>query len=147
MDTRGRTDEEDKFLETLVDPELELNWEQISESLKKRNFHKTSKQCRERYPHPSRVRRPIWPTNFRWINKLNPKISKQMWTDKDGERLFGLHKIHGSSWKTISNQFKGRTDNFLKNQFFSLIRRSLRRLTRFLDIPKGQSGPEERLMD
>lgn len=76
----------------------------------------------------------------RWINKLNPSISKLEWTDKDGEKLFGLHKIHGSSWKNISSQFKGRTDNFLKNQFFSLVRRALRRLTRFLEIPKGASA-------
>ena len=71
------------------------------------------------------------------MNKLNPKISKTEWTDKDGEKLFELHKVHGSSWKNISTHFKGRTDNFLKNQFFSLIRRSLRRLSRFLEIPKG----------
>lgn len=76
------------------------------------------------------------------MNKLNPKISNREWTTKDGEKLFELHRKHGSAWKNISGHFKGRTDNFLKNQFFSLIRRSLRRIIRFLEIPKGTSLKE-----
>jgi hypothetical protein len=74
---------------------------------------------------------------LRWNNKLNPKLSKLKWTDQEAKRLFELHKLHGSTWKTISKEFEGRTDNFLKNQFFSLIRRSLRRIIRFLEIPPG----------
>lgn len=37
----------------------------------------------------------------------------------------------------ISDEFPGRTENFLKNQFFSLVRRALRRITRYLNVPKG----------
>lgn len=73
----------------------------------------------------------------RWSNKLNPDLSKKKWTDVEAKKLFNLHKIHGSTWKTISQDFTGRTDNFLKNQFFSLIRRSLRRLFRHLQIPQS----------
>ena len=75
----------------------------------------------------------------RWSNKLDPQLSTKNWTDEEGKRLFELHKLYGSTWKTISKDFSGRTDNFLKNQFFSLIRRSLRRLTRYLDIPKSKT--------
>lgn len=78
----------------------------------------------------------------RWSNKLNPKISNKRWTDEDGKKLFELHKQHGSTWKSMSSKFKGRTDNFLKNQFFSLIRRALRRLSRYLDIPKSMTNPK-----
>ena len=77
----------------------------------------------------------------RWINKLNPKISKAKWNDKEGRKLFKLHKKHGSKWKFISKEFSGRTDNYLKNQFFSLVRRSLRRIIKYLKTPKRKSTP------
>lgn len=73
----------------------------------------------------------------RWANKLDPELSKQKWTDVDGKRLLELHKIWGSTWKAIASEFPGRTDNFLKNQYFSLIRRALRRICKFLDVSKS----------
>jgi hypothetical protein len=76
-------------------------------------------------------------TNTRWGNKLNPEISKEKWTEKDGEKLFELHGKFGPAWKTLASHFEGRSDNFLKNQFFSLLRRSLRRINRYLNVPKG----------
>ena len=77
---------------------------------------------------------------FRWNNKLNPRLSKKKWTDNEGKRLLKLHKVHGSTWKMITNEFPGRTDNFLKNQYFSLIRRALRRISKYLHIPKGKKN-------
>lgn len=99
----------------------EPNWDRVSEILKENGYDKTAKQCRER-----------------WVHQVNPDLSKKKWTDDDSKILFDLHKVHGSHWKVISKSFPGRTDNFLKNQFFSLIRRSLRRICKFLKIPKGE---------
>lgn len=80
---------------------------------------------------------------MRWLNKLNPKISKAKWKDKEGRKLFKLHKKHGSKWKFISKEFSGRTDNYLKNQYFSLVRRSLRRIVKYLGTPKREWNRRE----
>jgi myb proto-oncogene protein len=74
----------------------------------------------------------------RWIHQLHPNLSKTKWTEVESKKLFEFHKKHGSHWKNISVNFPGRTDNFLKNQFFSLIRRSLRRISKYLKIPKSK---------
>lgn len=75
-------------------------------------------------------------SNDRWVNKLNPRISKAKWSHADGRKLVRLHKEHGTKWKRISKDFPGRTDNYLKNQYFSLVRRALRRIAKFLNTPK-----------
>lgn len=72
-----------------------------------------------------------------WSNKLDSNLSKKKWTEDDGKKLFFLHKSLGPKWKVIIKDFPGRTDNFLKNKFFSLIRRSLRRIVKFLYTPRG----------
>jgi myb proto-oncogene protein len=72
------------------------------------------------------------------MNKLDPNLCKKKWNDDDGKKLFKLHKNLGAKWKVIIKEFPGRTDNFLKNQFFSLIRRALRRIVKYLKTPKGE---------
>lgn len=42
-------------------------------------------------------------------------------------KLLELHRTSGSHWKSIADFFPGRTDNGIKNQFFSLVRKSLRK--------------------
>lgn len=120
MDIQGRLDKEDKILKSQVKLADPPNWEAIAESLKCKGFKKTSKQCRER-----------------WIHQLHPNLSKTKWTEAESKQLFKLHRQFGSHWKEIAGHFPGRTDNFLKNQFFSLIRRSLRRIAKYLKIPKS----------
>ena len=95
------------------------NWQKISVNLGSRGFQKTARQCMQR-----------------WSDHLNPRIIKTRWTPAESRKLFELHKTHGSQWKTISSEFPGRSHNYLKNQFFSLLRRSLRRMSKHLGIPK-----------
>ena len=38
----------------------------------------------------------------------------------------------GNKWKKISNNFPGRTDNSIKNQFFSIVRKSMRNARKLL---------------
>lgn len=58
---------------------------------------------------------------------MNPDLSKDKWSHEDNLKLFELHKKLGSKWKEIAAHFKKRTDNGIKNQFFSIIRKSLRK--------------------
>lgn len=102
--------EEDKILKSLIKKyKKKVNWEKISEELENHNIMKNSKQCRER-----------------WIHQLDPSLIKKKWTLEENQKLFQLHNKTGNRWKIIAKEFEGRTDNTIKNQFFSIIRRSLR---------------------
>lgn len=50
--------------------------------------------------------------------------------------LFEYHKTFGNKWSEISKHLPGRTDNSIKNQFYSSIRRNLRKLNR--ERPENQ---------
>ena len=67
---------------------------------------------------------------------MDPNLKKIKFTISENKKLFELHKKLGSKWKEIANHFLGRTDNCIKNNFFSLIRKSLRDASKFL----GNSG-------
>ena len=57
---------------------------------------------------------------------------------EEGKRkVIQLFKVHGNRWKPISEQFQSRSDNFIKNQFFSMIRLGFRRIYGFFDIKKS----------
>lgn len=46
--------------------------------------------------------------------------------------LFKLHQQHGNKWARISDELTGRSDNCIKNYFYSTLRRGLRRLNKFI---------------
>lgn len=52
------------------------------------------------------------------------------WTAEDNLRLLRLHADHNNHWKDIAPKFPGRTDNCVKNQLFSILRKALRKLSR-----------------
>lgn len=74
-----------------------------------------------------------------WLHHLDPQLSKEKWTQEENKRLFELQKIHGSRWKEIANYFPQRTDNGIKNQFFSIIRKSLRKACKASNINIGSN--------
>nr|QYA18340.1 pre-mRNA-splicing factor [Clandestinovirus] len=68
-----------------------------------------SKQCRER-----------------WNNQLDPKLDKSEWTKEDEARLFQLVDEFGHSWSLIQrNYYPTRSSNFVKNQYYRIIRQGL----------------------
>ena len=62
-----------------------------------------------------------------WMHHLDPNLLKEKWSAEENKKLFDLHSKYGSHWKEIASHFPGRTDNGIKNQFFSIIRKSLRK--------------------
>ena len=66
-------------------------------------------------------------------------LTKDKWSNDDNRKLFDLHKKLGSKWKEIAACFTQRTDNGIKNQFFSIIRKSLRKACKYCYLPINPS--------
>ena len=100
----GWTQAEDQKLRLVVSQIGANNWSQIAELLPGR----ISKQCRER-----------------WINNLDPALSKRPWTTEEDQKIIELHKNYGNKWALIAKQIPGRSDNSIKNRFNSNLKRQL----------------------
>jgi hypothetical protein len=96
------TQEEDNRLIQWTKREGPCKWSMCAEFITGRS----GKQCRER-----------------WFNTLNPSVKKGNWSEYEDFLIFKLFKIHGSKWSKIASYFKGRTENSIKNRFYSTLRR------------------------
>ncbi|OMJ75736.1 hypothetical protein SteCoe_25074 [Stentor coeruleus] len=107
---------EDSSLIKLMQTSSQKNWNQISKLLsqKIKNSHKSGKQCRER-----------------WVNYLNPKLQHKAWKKSEEKRLVELFKVLGKKWTKISSYFDGRSSNSVKNHFYALIRKNIRRYNKY----------------
>lgn len=77
-------------------------WAKIAQHLPGRQ----GKQCRERF-----------------VNHLDPALMKGEWTDDEEAILIAMHQHHGNRWASISKQLPGRSDNDVKNHWYSTIQR------------------------
>ena len=73
--------------------------------------NKSSKQCRER-----------------WYNSLCPNINKGNWNEKEEKILFYTQLKIGNKWSILSKLLPGRTENDIKNHFYSKLRKYLRKI-------------------
>lgn len=107
--------QEDQALIALVNEKGEKKWCTIATLINERfpGSDKTGKQCRER-----------------WHNHLNPCLNKESFTIEDEIKVFELQRQYGNKWSLIAEHFDGRNDNFIKNCFYSAIRRNLRKYNR-----------------
>ena len=78
------------------------NWTKCAELIKGR----TGKQCREH-----------------WNNSLNSEIKKGDWSAEEDLLIMVFHKKFNGSWKKMIPLFKSRTENSIKNRFFSQLRK------------------------
>lgn len=102
------TPEEDAILQRIVSQEGAKSWTKVAAHLP----HRMGRQCRER-----------------WFNHLAPEVKKGYWTAEEDHLIINAVREHGTKWSTIQKLLPGRSDNSIKNRYYSAIRK-FRRLQR-----------------
>jgi hypothetical protein len=59
----------------------------------------------------------------RWHNHLDPYINKTPINKNEEKKIFDLHKKLGNKWADIAKELPGRSDNCIKNYFYSTHRK------------------------
>ena len=72
---------------------------------------------------------------FRYINKLDPQVKLEDWSDDEIKKIFEFYEEYGSQWSLIQKFlpgryyiFKYRTQNNIKNRFYCILRNFIRAL-------------------
>ena len=97
------TNEEDMRLAELV-YKYGQNWSIIASSLNGR----TGKQVRERY-----------------LNNLDPALNRNKFSLEEDEKIIEMYTQIGPKWKEMTREFSGRTENMIKNRFYSHIKKKM----------------------
>lgn len=120
--------QEDVALMDIIQVKKIKKWSSVSKAMEInfKIFGRTGKQCRER-----------------WHNQLDPNIKNTEWTQQEELVLFDCHNKFGNRWARICQQLEGRTDNCVKNHFYSTLRKAFRRLNKLAAENKQKQGIKE----
>lgn len=98
---RPFTPHEDAALVLLTGSDREVDWDTVS----RRMDGRSARQCRER-----------------WVNYLAPTIRNEPWTDDEDKLLVDKIGELGHCWATIGHFFNGRSENDVKNRWYSHLK-------------------------
>ena len=121
------TAQEDSYLKQLIEEEEgSIHWELIAYKMTQKGYSKTHKQVKRR-----------------WYQYLSPELNNDEWKEAETIKLFGLYGVYRNQWKKIAIQFKGRTDNYIKNKFFSKIRKTVRLMIKYSQFKLNKTSTKE----
>lgn len=114
------TAEEDSALISLIStfPRDAVDWKRLTERMNQLGFQKTRKQIFER-----------------WTTNLDPSLDLKSLDSKGEAKLFSLQHSLSSHWRKIASHFPGKSDNYVKNKFFALLRKTLRHACKMIKKP------------
>lgn len=101
---RPWTEQEDSLLRSLVDQLGQGLWAAIAAQIPGRS----GKQVRER-----------------WLNHLSPNVVKGPWTTEEDDIIIESHRRFGNCWSRIAKMLDGRSDNSVKNRYYTTLRRRI----------------------
>lgn len=96
-------EEEDGKLRLWVQSYGPRDWAKCAVEITGRN----GKQCRER-----------------WSNALDPALTRGQWTEAEDSTIFDLYCREGPRWSSIAAHLPGRSENAIKNRFYSNLRKN-----------------------
>jgi len=99
------------------------DWKEIAFIFCKNGYDKSGKQCRER-----------------WLNFLNPALDHSKLTTEEEELIFKDYAIYGKMWVKIAEDLKKRSENTIKNCFYSTMRKQKRFFTLLFQKKKFKSN-------
>ena len=112
--------EEDELLLKAIEANGTRKWSVLASHLPGR----TGKQCRER-----------------WHNQLDTALSRDGWTGEEDQILLDGQVKMGNKWAEIAKLLPGRTDNSVKNRWYSTCSRILRQQTSGAHPPRSPPAP------
>ncbi|CDW89742.1 myb-like dna-binding domain protein [Stylonychia lemnae] len=121
--------EEDQYMIQIVQQHGIKKWGLISELVNQKfnTQNRNPKICRER-----------------WHNHLDPAINKKQWSDYEEMQFIQAHQTLGNRWAEISKVIKGRTDNAIKNHFYSSLRKNISRISKDVVTLDQKLSPQAR---
>ncbi|XP_058074485.1 transcription factor MYB30-like [Magnolia sinica] len=97
------TQEEDQTLIAYIERNGPGNWRALP---KNAGLLRCGKSCR-----------------FRWMNYLKPDVKRGNYSREEEETIIELHDLLGNRWSTIAARLPGRTDNEIKNVWYTHLKR------------------------